>query len=100
MGVQAMSAIAYRDFLPQEIPRSGLFGGVDLSDFNSCVAAMNQWLEQHPVSIVHVETVTLPNMHNVYEDGSSDTELHATGHTVWYQFVRLWYFAVVTQAGQ
>jgi hypothetical protein len=86
-----MSAIAYHDFLPQEIPRRGLFGGVDFSDFNSCVAAMNQWLEQHPVSIVHVETVTLPNMHNVYEDGSNDTELRTTGGTVWYQFVRLWY---------
>ena len=88
-----MSAIAYRDFLPQEIQRGGLFGGVDFSDFHSCVAAMNHWLEQNPVSIVHVETVTLPNMYNVYEDGSSDTELHTTGHTVWYQFVRLWYSA-------
>lgn len=91
-----MSAIAYRDFLPQEIQRGGLFGGVDFSDFQSCVAAMNHWLEQNPVNIVHVETVTLPNMYNVYEDGSSDTELHATGHTVWYQFVRLWYSAPVT----
>ena len=91
-----MSAIAYRDFLPQETPRSGLFGGVDYADFNSCVVAMNQWLEQHPVSIVHVETVTLPNMHKVYEDGSNDTELHTTGHTVWYQFVRLWYSAAAT----
>ncbi len=86
-----MSTIAYRDFLPQETPRSGLFGGVDYSDFNSCVAAMNHWLKQNPVSIVHVETVTLPNMHSVYEDGSNDTELHTTGRTVWYQFVRLWY---------
>ena len=86
-----MSAIAYRDFLPQELPRRGLFGGVDYADFNSCVVAMNQWLEQNPVSIVHVETVTLPNMHKGYEDGSIDTELHTTGHTVWYQFVRLWY---------
>ena len=25
------------------------------------------------------------------KDGSTDTELHASSHTVWYQFVRLWY---------
>ena len=86
-----MSTVMYRDFLPQETQRSGLFGGVDFSDFNSCVQAMNLWLEQNPVKIEHVETVTLPNMHSVYEDGSADTELHTTGHTVWYQFVRLWY---------
>jgi hypothetical protein len=86
-----MSTISYRDFLPQESRRGGLFGGVDFSDFNSCVVDMNQWLEHNPVHIVHVETVTLPNIHKVYEDGSSDTELHADGHTIWYQFVRLWY---------
>jgi hypothetical protein len=86
-----MSNVMYRDFLPQETPRGGLFGGVDYSDFNSCVQAMNLWLEQNPVTIVHVETVTLPNMHSAYESGSADTELQVTGHTVWYQFVRLWY---------
>jgi hypothetical protein len=91
-----MSTIAYRDFLPQETKRSGLFGGVDFSDFNSCVVDMNHWLESNPVQILHVESVTLPNIHNVYEDGSSDTELHATAHTVWYQFVRLWYSPTVT----
>lgn len=92
-----MSAIAYRDFLPQEIARGGLFGGVDYSDFNSCVVDMNHWLEQNPVSIVHVETVTLPNIHNLYEEGSSDTELHTTGRAVWYQFVRLWYSGSATK---
>lgn len=86
-----MSTVMYRDFLPQETPRRGLFGGVDYSDFNSCAEAMNLWLEQNPVKIVQVETVILPNMHSAYEDGSTDTELQVTGQTVWYQFVRLWY---------
>ncbi|MCB1690034.1 MAG: hypothetical protein KDI33_16175 [Halioglobus sp.] len=86
-----MSAIAYRDFLPQEKPRGGLFGGVDFSDFDTCVAAMNEWLAQNPVEVIRVETVTLPNIHNISEMGSTDTELHTTGHAVWYQFVRVWY---------
>ena len=86
-----MGTIKYHDFLPQEIERGGLFGGVDYSGFDSCVVAMNQWLEQNPVNVIRVETVTLPNMHNVEEDGSTDTELHASGYAVWYQFVRLWY---------
>ena len=25
------------------------------------------------------------------EEGTTDTELHAAGHTIWYQFLRLWY---------
>ena len=86
-----MSRIEYRDFLPQETPRGGIFGGVDFLDFDSCVAAMNVWLEQNPVKVIHVETVNLPNIHNINEAGSHDTELHASSHTVWYQFVRLWY---------
>ena len=86
-----MSTIKYLDFLPREIPRGGLFGGVDRSGFDTCVAAMNDWLADNAVDIVRVETVTLPNMHNAVEEGSGDTELHASPRTVWYQFVRLWY---------
>ena len=89
-----MRKIEYRDFLPKEIKRGGLFGGVDFSDFGSCVADMNHWLQENAVHIVHVETVTLPNIHSITEEGSTDTELHASSHTLWYQFVRLWYSAV------
>lgn len=86
-----MNPIKYKDFLPQETARGGLFGGVDYSNFEDCVAAMNHWLERNPVHVIQCETVTLPNMHNISEDGSHDTELHAAGHTIWYQFLRLWY---------
>jgi hypothetical protein len=60
-----MSAIAYRDYLPQETQRSGLFGSVDYSDFNSCVVATSNWPEQRPVNIVHLETVTLPRIQSL-----------------------------------
>ena len=86
-----MGKVQYQDFLPGETPRSGIFGGVDFSDFDSCVAAMNHWLERNPVKVVNFETVTLPNIHSAQEDGSTDTELLASNHTMWYQFVRLWY---------
>lgn len=86
-----MSIVDYQDFLPRETPRGGIFGGVNYSDLDSCVAAMNDWLKEHSVNIIQVETVTLPNIHSITEEGSTDTELHSTSHTVWYQFVRLWY---------
>ena len=86
-----MGTIKYHDFLPQETKRGGLFGGVDFSDFESCVKAMNHWLERNPVDVIRAETVTLPNIHDMTEEGSADTELHTSQHTVWYQFVRLWY---------
>lgn len=88
-----MNPIKYRDFLPEQTPRGGLFGGVDLAGFDSCVQAMNRWLEDHPVDVLRVETVTLPNIFSQQEEGPGDTELHAGAHTVWYQFVRLWYSA-------
>jgi hypothetical protein len=86
-----MSTIEYRDFLPEETQRGGLFGGVDFSSFDSCVDALNLWLNQNPVTVIRVETVILPNIHNVIEHGSTDTELHTTHRDVWHQFVRLWY---------
>jgi hypothetical protein len=86
-----MTSYRYRDFLPEETQRGGLFGGVDFGAFESCVNAMNAWLADNPVAVQRVETVTLPNIHGLGEEGSSDTELHETSHTVWYQFVRLWY---------
>ena len=86
-----MPALKYKDFLPEQTERDSFFGGVDFSGFDSCVAEMNRWLEDNPVDIVRVETVMLPNIFNPTEEGTSDTELHSSGHTVWYQFVRLWY---------
>ena len=86
-----MSIIKYKDFLPEETPRKGIFGGVDFSGLDSCVAAMNDWLKSSEAEAIHVETVILPNIHNAEEEGSADTELHAASHTVWYQLVRLWY---------
>lgn len=64
-GARLMSKIRYHDFMPKEKQRGGLFGGVDFSGFDSCVSAMNDWLAQKPVNVIRVETVTLPNIHNV-----------------------------------
>lgn len=88
-----MAAYRYQDFLPAEQERGGLFGGVEFSALDSCVEAMNSWLEKNEVAVHRIETVTLPNIHSIAEQGSTDTELHATSHTMWYQFVRLWYEA-------
>jgi hypothetical protein len=92
-----MNEIKYKDFLPQAKPRGGLFGGVDYSGFDDCVAAMNHWLARNPVDVIRLETVTLPNIHSIQEEGPADTELHASGHTVWYQFLRLWYWEAADQ---
>lgn len=86
-----MTAFKYKDFLPAETERGGLFGGVEFSHFDSCVTSMNVWLQENPVAVHRVETVTLPNIYSMAEEGSNDTELHASAHTLWYQFVRLWY---------
>lgn len=88
-----MKTIKYKDFLPAATERGGLFGGVDFSGFDTCVVAMNQWVAEQEVEIMRLESVILPNIHNVEEEGTTDTELHASAHTIWYQFLRVWYYA-------
>jgi hypothetical protein len=92
-----MGSIEYRDFLPEAVQRGGLFGGVDFASFDNCVDALNEWLRENPVNVIRIETVTLPNIHSVAEQGSHDSELHTSSHAVWYQFVRLWYSGSVAK---
>lgn len=86
-----MTTFKYKDFLPQQTKRDSFFGGVDFAGFDSCVEEMNQWLKANPVDIQRIETVVLPNIFNPIEEGPTDTELLSSGHTLWYQFVRLWF---------
>ncbi len=82
------------DFTPQIIKKASLFKAARVEQWENIVEAMNNWVEKHPnISILNVETVVLPNIHDADEEGSHDTEL-GTGRessSTWYQLIRLWY---------
>jgi len=92
-------ALQFRDFLPR-LTHQGSTGflGIGASkpefdDFESAVEAAGEWLEATGIEPMQIETVVLPNIHEVAERGTTDSDLRASGDvsTYWYQFLRVWY---------
>ncbi len=84
--------LKYKDFVPEQIKAPGLFDHGEHESFDHAVQACNQWLAQHPVTLVNLETVVLPNIWSRWEEGSTDASL-GTGDSPsrWHQFLRCWY---------
>lgn len=85
-------SISVKDFVPEK-QKGGMFKSSKVEQFTEVLAKMNQWVSEHNPTIVNVETVVLPNIHESDEDGSTDTELWTGGESSsrWYQLIRLWY---------
>lgn len=85
--------LRYIDFVPRQIAEPGLFTPGQHEDFDAAVMAANQWLLDHKVHLISLETVVLPNIWSRWEDGSRDASLQISGENPsrWHQFVRLWY---------
>ena len=83
--------LAYRDFVPMVTP-STLWRAETYESFDAAVAAANDWLAREGPTVLHVETVVLPNVHSAQEAGTSDASLGtAAGWASWHQFLRVWY---------
>ena len=85
--------IAYQDFVPRQLTRSGFLQAPSYETLRAALLAANRWIDEHQVRVLNVETVALPNIHAAWEEGSEDTALHASGdlHSSWHQFIRVWY---------
>jgi hypothetical protein len=88
--------IAYRDFAPRQIRRGFLtdaLTGAQYESFEAAVAAANAWIAQAAITVLHLETVILPNPWAVGEDGTADAALNTTAGIAisWHQFLRVWY---------
>ena len=83
--------IAYKDFVPQITKSGGFFTSTEFQDLIEPVVDANDWIEANNISVINVETVVLPNMHN--EEGSEDVSIRTSGEMSahWYQFIRVWY---------
>lgn len=82
--------IAFQDFIPQ---RQGTrFLGVvrDYENLQELVSRANQWVEQHQIDVVNVETVMLPNLPG--EEEMLKVRMDSAGMAFSaYQIVRVWY---------
>lgn len=85
-------SISFKDFVPEKT-KGGVFKSSKIEKFDEIVDQMNVWINDNNPSIVNVETILLPNIHESDEEGSIDTELYTAGETSsnWYQFIRVWY---------
>lgn len=81
-----------KDFVPEKT-KGGMFKSSKVQKFEEVRDEMNRWLEDHPVEVLNIETIVLPNIHEKEEEGSRDTELLTYGESSsnWYQLIRVWY---------
>ena len=87
--------LKFKDFVPMQIQQGGLFSEAVYESLELTLRDLDAWIDAHPdFSIMTVETVVLPNIHQYYEHGSVDPELQISqsdGKARWHQFFRVWY---------
>jgi hypothetical protein len=89
--------LQFRDFVPRQLqaPHFGLTSEALQGQYETLEAALgaaNEWLGGAGVRIVNVETVVLPNLWAVWEEGSHDPVLSSPGGSArWFQFIRVWF---------
>ncbi len=85
--------IKHIDFTPKVTKKGGLFKSTEIEKFQDIVDLLNEWKNSNNATIISIETVVLPNIHDADEEGSEDTML-GTGRessSHWYQLIRVWY---------
>lgn len=85
--------IYFKDFRPQVAgQKKVLFMTVsDYEGISEVMPEVNDWISSHNITLINIETVTLPNVD--MEGGSNDSHLRASGEmsTHWFQVIRVWY---------
>jgi hypothetical protein len=92
---------ACRDFVPQRFQghSKGLVEELFVLPDNqghyetlcAAIAAANEWIREHRVRVINVETVVLPNIWEEWELGTRDPAIRTFAKPIWHQFVRVWY---------
>lgn len=89
--------IAFKDFVPQQTQRQGFIKPAAFEVIEDVVAALNEWLRDHEVAVINVETVVVPGLRAKNEPKSSRANFSYGGYTSysgeWSQFIRVWYTA-------
>jgi len=83
--------LRFRDFVPEELTKGGLFVGPKFEGLQDAVDTANAWIESSRIAVVSVETLLLPNIREPWEEGSTDISLGTSASSYWYQVIRIWY---------
>lgn len=83
--------IQFRDFTPTSMEHKALiFSTTTYACLDSALEKANQWIQEHEIDLINVETVLLPEIGG---DDTTDTHMTTSGEMMssWYQFIRVWY---------
>jgi hypothetical protein len=82
------AAIAFKDFVPKQVGKSGWLGlGPPVyADLADAVASANRWIGQEKVQVLNVETVVLPGDAGTDKTGVGFIDVHRC-----LQVIRVWY---------
>ncbi len=85
--------LRFKDFVPKMLSSPRLFKAGDYESFEAALEAVNSWIEEQQIKVVHIETVVLPNIWSKWEEGTTDVALGTSGEmpSHWHQFIRCWY---------
>lgn len=89
----ATDMIGFYDFAPRITDVGGFFKLPVAEQLAEPLKRASEWVDEHSVEVMNIETVLLPNIHSPGEEGSGDPILMTSGDfaTAWYQIVRVWY---------
>ena len=73
--------IKCKDFVPEIIKKGGFFTVAKAQEFQACLDQANEWISNHQIDVINIETIDLPNIHIELEEGSMDTNLETLGDT-------------------
>ena len=80
-----MNHFAFRDFAPKQNRPSGFFQSAEYDNLMDAVRQANQWVADHDVKVVNIETVVFPYFNELV------ATLEQAPSYDWYQFIRVWY---------
>lgn len=85
--------IEFKDFAPEVTRPSSAFKQEQMAELSTAVDDLNKWISRHSYKVISIETLVLPNIHKIYEEGTEDPSLRVGGGegSRWYQVVRVWY---------
>lgn len=86
----------HRDFAPKR-SKHGFFRDHEYESLSKTVSAASEWINEHDIDVVNIETVALPNIWE--EEGPQDPSLTSYGEVAsqWHQFVRVWFWRDATR---
>lgn len=87
--------IKYVDFAVLITEPATVFNKPEFEPIEETLLRMNAWIEKYEISVLNVETLFIPNMHEGVSQNKTEDSYYETtsgGHkNKWFQIFRVWY---------